>query len=96
MSPLKLDKINNVLKKIRKRNEEGKKEFRNLYSLLENPNLAKWATGKILRNKGIYTPGVDKEGVDGLNLERIERICKKLKDGKYDCHVYFRSFCGAA
>lgn len=79
-----ISKINDILKKIRRRSEEGKKEFNNLYSLLENPSFAKWATGKLLTNKGNNTPGVDTQEVNGLYIERIESISKKLKDGEYE------------
>jgi group II intron reverse transcriptase/maturase len=79
-----ITQINNILKKIREKSERGETEFKDLYSLIEEPSLAKWATGKLLKNKGIDTPGVDKERIDGLNIEKIEKISLQLKEGKYE------------
>ena len=42
------------------------------------------AYGKIAANKGATTPGIDPEDtVDGMNLDRIDRIIKQLEAGTY-------------
>jgi retron-type reverse transcriptase len=42
------------------------------------------AYGKLYANKGATTKGVDPEDtVDGMSIERIDRIIEKLKNGTY-------------
>jgi hypothetical protein len=45
-----------------------------LYRQLFNPQLYLLAYGRIYSNKGAMTPGASAETVDGMSLEKIDRI----------------------
>jgi group II intron reverse transcriptase/maturase len=71
--------------KIRELNVNNK-EYKNkdLYRLLLKPGIYICAYGKIKKNKGAVTPAVNKDTLDGLGLERINKhIISKLKDESY-------------
>jgi len=67
---------------IRKRGEEGL-PIERVYRQLFNPELFLMAYGKIYRNQGAMTPGVTKETVDGMDLEKIEKIIGELREERY-------------
>ena len=71
-----------VLSAIRKRGTEGKPRQR-VYRQLFNRHLYLLAYGRIYRNAGATTPGPDTETVDGMSLERIEKIINLLKSERY-------------
>jgi group II intron reverse transcriptase/maturase len=71
-----------LLSAIRKRGTEGK-PLQRVYRQLFNRHLYLLAYGRIYRNAGATTPGPDKETVDGMSLERIEKIINLLKSERY-------------
>jgi group II intron reverse transcriptase/maturase len=54
-----------------------------LYRHLFNPELYLRAYGKIYRNDGSMTPGVNEETVDGMSLEKIQAIIGALRYERY-------------
>jgi group II intron reverse transcriptase/maturase len=54
-----------------------------VYRQLFNPELYLLAYGKIYRNRGAMTPGVDQETVDGMTLAKIEAIIHALRYERY-------------
>ena len=54
-----------------------------LYRHLFNPELYLRAYGKIYRNDGSMTPGVNEETVDGMSLEKIQAIIDALRYERY-------------
>lgn len=71
-----------VLSAIRKRGTEGR-PLQRVYRQLFNRHLYLLAYGRIYRNAGATTPGPDTENVDGMSLERIEKIINLLKHERY-------------
>jgi retron-type reverse transcriptase len=65
--------------------ERGKKglPLERVYRLLFNKNLYLMAYGKIYRNKGSMTPGVNEETPDGMSLEKIDTIIEALRHERY-------------
>lgn len=62
---------------------ETGKRVNGLFRLLENPTLWLQAYAKIYANKGAVTPGIDGKSLDGFSEERVLRIIKQLKEGRY-------------
>jgi group II intron reverse transcriptase/maturase len=62
--------------------ERGKKALPldDLYRQLFNPELYLKAYGHIYRNKGAMTKGLTSETVDGMSLDRINRLIAELRD----------------
>lgn len=58
-------------------------KFKNLYRNLYNPHFFLKAYGKIAHNPGNMTPGSDDKTIDGMSLERIEKIINSLRDESY-------------
>lgn len=59
-------------------------ELRKVYRNIQDRELFLVAYGKLYANKGATTPGVDPtDTVDGMSLERIDRIIEALKTGTY-------------
>jgi group II intron reverse transcriptase/maturase len=54
-----------------------------LYRHLFNPELYLLAYGKINSNRGAMTPGVTKETVDGMDLDKIQAIIEKLRKEQF-------------
>lgn len=54
-----------------------------LYRHLFNPELYLRAYGKIYRNDGSMTPGVNEETVDGMSLKKIQAIIEALRYERY-------------
>jgi group II intron reverse transcriptase/maturase len=48
--------------------------------MLKHPELFVNAYGKLYKNSGAMTPGVDGETVDGTSLEKIQRLIQDLRD----------------
>jgi hypothetical protein len=65
--------------------ERGKKgiPLERLYRHLFNPELYLRAYGKIYRNDGSMTPGVNEETVDGMSLKKIQAIIDALRNERY-------------
>lgn len=59
-------------------------ELRKVYRNIQDRELFLAAYGKLYANKGATTPGVDPtDTVDGMSLERIDRIIAALQTGTY-------------
>ena len=54
-----------------------------LYRQLFNPQLYLLAYGRIYSNKGAMTPGASAETVDGMSLEKIDRIIDAMRHERY-------------
>ncbi len=54
-----------------------------LYRQLFNPQLYLLAYGRIYANKGAMTPGATAETVDGMSLNRIDRIIDAVRHERY-------------
>ena len=65
--------------------ERGKRglPLERLYRHLFNPELYLRAYGKIYRNDGSMTPGVNEETVDGMSLKKIQAIIDALRYERY-------------
>ncbi|WP_200309442.1 group II intron reverse transcriptase/maturase [Streptomyces adelaidensis] len=54
-----------------------------LYRQMFNPELYLMTYGRIYSNKGAMTPGVSADTVDGMSLDRIERIIDAMRHERY-------------
>lgn len=54
-----------------------------LYRQLFNPQLYLLAYGRLYSNKGVMTPGVTRETVDGMSLGKIEHVIDTLRHERY-------------
>jgi group II intron reverse transcriptase/maturase len=65
--------------------ERGKRRLplNHLYRQLFNPQLFLLAYGRLYSNDGAMTPGVTGETVDGMSLEKIERIIDALRHERF-------------
>ncbi|MGQ0775488.1 MAG: reverse transcriptase domain-containing protein [Pseudonocardiales bacterium] len=54
-----------------------------LYRQLFNPQLYLLAYGRIYSNNGAMTPGATQETVDGMSIEKIERIIDAMRHERY-------------
>lgn len=59
------------------------KRINGLHRLMRSPHLFEWAYQKISRNKGALTPGVDGKTFDGMSLEKLADIARRVADGTY-------------
>ena len=71
-----------LLNIIRKRGQRGL-PVKDAYRLLYQRDLYLRAYGKIYRNAGAMTPGVNAETVDGMSLEKIDAIIEALRYERY-------------
>lgn len=71
-----------ILGLLRERGRKGL-PLERVYRLLYNPDLYLQAYGKIYRNQGAMTPGVDGKTADGTSMEEIETIISALKSGTF-------------
>jgi group II intron reverse transcriptase/maturase len=70
------------LRIVRERGRRGL-PLKRVYRQLFNPDLYLKAYGKLYRNRGAMTPGVDRETVDGMTLAKIEAIILALRSERY-------------
>jgi len=77
-----MQKADTVLAIIRKRGEEGK-PLERVYRNLFNRDLFLMAYGRIAKNKGAMTPGVNDETADGMSLAKIDAIIDLLRHERY-------------
>jgi group II intron reverse transcriptase/maturase len=65
--------------------ERGKRglPLERVYRQLFNRNLYLKAYGKIYRNAGVLTPGINEDTVDGMSLEKIDAIIEALRYERY-------------
>lgn len=80
-----LNEAQKYLEVVRKRGE-AKAGLKRVYeNVCKRKGLFVMAYGKLYANKGALTPGVDEEDtIDGMSLERIDRIIEKLRRQKYE------------
>lgn len=71
-----------VLNIIRNRGTRGL-PLEDVYRQLFNPELYLMAYGRIYRNDGAMTEGMTEETVDGMSMEKIERIIEALRFERY-------------
>lgn len=71
-----------ILNIIRERGAKGL-PLGQVYRQLYNPELYLHAYAKIGRNQGAMTPGVTRETVDGMTLDKIQAITDALREEKY-------------
>src|SRR5260370_22238239 len=73
---------NTYLGLLRERGKQGP-PLRRVYRQLFNKHLYLTAYGKIYRNTGATTKGVNEETVDAMSLEKIDAIIKALRSERY-------------
>ncbi len=71
-----------VLSVIQQRGKRGLKLER-LYRQLYNPELCLSAYAKLYPNKGALTPGVTEETVDGMSMQRIDKLIDDLRHERF-------------
>ena len=59
------------------------KRINGLHRLMRSPCLFERAYEKVSRNKGALTPGVDGKTFDGMSLEKLADIARRVADGTY-------------
>ena len=59
------------------------KRINGLHRLMRSPYLFERAYEKVSRNKGALTPGVDGKTFDGMSLEKLADIARRVADGTY-------------
>jgi RNA-directed DNA polymerase len=59
------------------------KRINGLHRLMRSSCLFERAYEKLSRNKGALTPGVDGETFDGMSLEKLADIARRVADGTY-------------
>jgi group II intron reverse transcriptase/maturase len=77
-----MQRAETLLEIIHERGERGS-PLERLYRHLFNPELYLRAYGKIYRNDGSMTPGVNEETVDGMSLQKIQAIIDALRYERY-------------
>ncbi len=74
---------NEVLNSLRSKSKETGYRYQRLYRNLYNPNFYLLAYQNIYNNGGSMTKGVDGQTLDGMGMERINRIIPELRDSSY-------------
>jgi retron-type reverse transcriptase len=77
-----MQRAETLLEIIHERGKRGS-PLERLYRHLFNPELYLRAYGKIYRNDGSMTPGVNEETVDGMSLKKIQAIIDALRCERY-------------
>lgn len=73
----------NVLKSLSERATDKKYRFERLYRNLYNPEFYLLAYQKIATSQGSMTAGADGITLDGMSMERIEKLIARLRDHSY-------------
>lgn len=73
----------NVLKSLSEQAKNPSYRFERLYRNLYNPEFYLLAYQKIATSQGSMTAGTDGNTLDGMSMERIEKIIEKLRDHSY-------------
>lgn len=73
----------NVLKSLSKQAKTKEYRYERLYRNLYNPDFYLLAYQNIATSQGSMTAGADGNTLDGMSMERIERIIAKLRDHSY-------------
>ncbi|WP_339258545.1 reverse transcriptase domain-containing protein [Lysinibacillus sp. FSL K6-3209] len=74
---------NTVLDSLTKQSTRENYKFERIYRNLYNVEFYLMAYAKIYAKEGNMTQGVDGQTIDGMSLERIERLIESLKDYSY-------------
>jgi group II intron reverse transcriptase/maturase len=83
---------NEVLNSLQFKTTIGKYQFERLYRNLYNPNFYLIAYQNIYCNSGSMTKGIDGETLDGMGMERINRIIEKLRNCSYQSNPVRRRY----
>lgn len=59
------------------------KRINGLHRLMRSPHLYELAYMRVSRNQGALTPGVDGATFDGMSLEKIARLSRRVAEGRY-------------
>ncbi len=59
------------------------KRINGLHRLMRSPDLYELAYNKVSRNKGAMTPGIDGETFDGMSLEKLADLARRVAEGRY-------------
>lgn len=73
----------NVLNSLKKKATDKNYHYERLYRNFYNKEFYLQAYQRIYANSGNMTPGADGKTIDGMSVERIDRIISKLKDHSY-------------
>ena len=73
----------NVLKSLSEKATDKTYRFERLYRNLYNPEFYLLAYQKIATSQGSMTAGADGLTLDGMSMERIEKLIAKLRDHSY-------------
>lgn len=73
----------NVLKSLSEKATDKKYRFERLYRNLYNPEFYLLAYQKIATSQGSMTAGADGITLDGMSMERIEKLIARLRDHSY-------------
>lgn len=80
----KFNKLEKILKGIAKKSTNNFNGiFSDLHSILENEVIYIQALGDLRPNKGVGTPGTNQETLDSMDLNKIKKICKQMKEGTF-------------
>ena len=72
-----------VLKSLSEKAKNKEYRYERLYRNLYNPEFYLLAYQNIAKSQGSMTAGADGQTLDGMSMERIERIIAKMKDHSY-------------
>ncbi|MCR4719017.1 MAG: group II intron reverse transcriptase/maturase, partial [Firmicutes bacterium] len=73
----------NVLNSLSQHSNNEQYRYQRLYRLLYNKEMYSVAYQKIYAKEGNMTKGSDDRTIDGMSLERIEKLINSLKDESY-------------
>jgi len=59
------------------------KRINGLHRLMRSPYLYERAYVRVSRNKGALTPGVDGQSFDGMSLEKLDHLARRVAEGRY-------------
>lgn len=63
------------------------KRFVNIHEVMFNPQILIFTYADVLKAKGANTPGGDKATLDGINLEKIQKISQALLSGSWQPEI---------
>ena len=59
------------------------KRINGLHRLMRSTHLYELAYDKVSRNKGAMTPGIDGKTFDGMSLEKLADLARRVAEGRY-------------
>ncbi len=62
---------------------KARKRINGLHRLMRSPHLYELAYMRVSRNQGALTPGVDGATFDGMSLEKISRLSRRVAESNY-------------